>query len=182
MQWQLAQISTSSRGNKIAVISGKDGCRIRIAKTNSPFGAGTFNNDPNATRLNLDLVIPDDLLPTLREIDEFAVKALSADKKHYFGKDIDVQSVYKSCINEHVTGDKVYPSTLRCKINTTGSSAVRHWTPDRQLRDAPEDYRNCYIEAMAVAKSMYFMGGSCGIVFDITDMIIHEHEVVQCPF
>jgi hypothetical protein len=29
---------------------------------------------------------------------------------------------------------------------------------------------------------MYLMGGSAGIVFDVTDMIIHEHEEVQCPF
>jgi len=182
MQWQLAQISTSGRGNKIAVISGKDGCRIRIAKTTSPFGAGTFNNDPNATRLNLDLVIPDDLLPTLREIDEFAIKALSADKKQYFGKDVDVRSVYRSCINEHVKGDKVYKPTIRCKINLSGPSGVRHWTPTKELRNPPEDYRDCYLEAMAVAKQIYFMGGSCGVVFDITDLIIHEHEAVQCPF
>jgi len=106
--WQLAQISISGRGNRIAQISSKNGATVRIPKTTSPFGAGTFNQDPTATRLNLDLVIPDELLPTLREIDLFAVKALSADKKHYFGKDIDVQSVYKSCANEHVKGDKVY--------------------------------------------------------------------------
>jgi hypothetical protein len=181
--WQLAQVSTSGRGNRIAAISSKDGATtVRIPKTTSPFGAGTFNQDPTATRLNLDLVIPDELLDTLREIDQFAVKALSADKKHYFSKDVDVQSVYKSCINEHVKGEKVYKPTIRCKINTTGSSAVRHWTPDRQLRDAPDDYRNVYIEAMAVARQIYFMAGSCGVVLDITDMIIHEHEAVQCPF
>ena len=180
--WNLAQISTSGRGNRIALISGKNGSKIRIPKTTSPFGAGTFSGDPQATRLNLDLVIPDELLDTLHGIDEFAIKALSADKKHYFGKDVDVRSVYRSCVIEHVKGDKTYKPTIRCKINTTGQNAVRHWTPEKTLRDAPEDYRDCYLEAIVVAKQVYFMAGSAGIVCDITDIVIHENEEAQCPF
>jgi hypothetical protein len=72
----------------------------------------------------------------------------------------------------HLVIHDAYICSLR--VNSDADRATAHLEP--------EAVASALNEATAASKNMYFMGGSAGIVFDITDMIIHEHEEVQCPF
>jgi hypothetical protein len=181
--WTLLPPQTSVRGNKTAPIVGPDGPpRLHLPCTTSPFGAGTFQPDPAATRLSIDLVVTPDMEAVLREIDEWAIAALQEKASLFFKKETDVRNCFKSCISEHAKDGKVYPSTLRCKLNTCGPNALRHWTADKLPREAPESYKNCSLTCAVVVRSIWFMASQCGVTIDVTDCLVEEDYGPECPF
>ena len=50
----------------------------------SPFGAGTYDKDPNATRLTIEFSVPPELLPSLQKLDKWAVDTAIARQEILF--------------------------------------------------------------------------------------------------
>jgi len=68
-----------------------------LPRATSPFGAGTFQPDPAATRLSIDLVVIPDMEAVLLEIDDWATAALQEKASLFFKKETDLRCVFLAC-------------------------------------------------------------------------------------
>ena len=77
----------ASNGSKICRLCDGDGELVLMPEPlRSPFNAGTFDKDPLAKRLNLQLVMDDDrsLLEALQNLDKWAVDYLTEHSERIF--------------------------------------------------------------------------------------------------
>ena len=183
--WRLTPVSTT-RG-KSALI-GDAACEPIKLDTHHflkiPYNAGSF--DPKElVRWNLDIACSDELRDFLYKLDEFIIGQLAKDSELYFKKKTSEQEIrthFKPSVTKHEKDGVVYSDTVRCKINMSGPKAVRCWTPEKNKREAPEDWRTCTIRAVIIPKSIYFMAGNnTGITFEIHDCILNQMDD-SCPF
>ena len=182
--WELGLPTSSVRGNKSSQILCKGGAaKVRLDPTRAPFGAGNFNKE-ESVRMNLDLECADSYKSFLQAVDDWAIGKLAADSHLFFKKALslaEVKAIYKPSCTPHTKNGVEYEPTMRCKINTVGPYAVKAWTPDKVSRALPECWRNKTLTPMLTVKSVWFMSGACGIVFEIHNIIIEEEDE-ECPF
>ena len=178
---QLGAIQTGPRGNKSApLLSGNKPVTCKLPATSTPFNAGVFGDQPGCTRLNLDLHCDQEAYQRfLTEIDEFVIKTLQSNPETYFRKKLSPEEV-RAAFKPSITQKNEWLPVVRTKINI-GPNAIRVWDENKTLRALPEDWRRCSIEPILIAKSVYFMGPSCGVTYQIDDCIISEKSD-ECPF
>jgi hypothetical protein len=185
---QLLPIQVGARGNKSApLLRGNAPVTFKPKNpTQTPFEPGVYG-DPVATRKNLELRCDqEDFQQFLNELDEFVIHTLAYNPQAYFGKKkltIDeIRNNYKPSITIRQKDGAEYPPTCRCKINV-GNNPIKCWTPEKTLRDQPEQWRACQILPLITARSVWFMGqGQCGITYEVSDACITELAADECPF
>ena len=103
----------------------------------APFGASTFDKDPQATRLTMELdVTPSEILPLLQQMDQWVVRAV-ADSGIFEGMSKeDVARTYHSCLQ---TSEDYSTIRLHTKLNTAGLQAGKFSKP---LKTAPSISRS----------------------------------------
>ena len=183
--WNLLPVCTSLNGrNKSAPITcNNQSIRLKLEPTTAPFGAGNFNKE-ELVRLNLDLSCTEAITALLTDIDKWAFEQLSKDSKNYFKKQLsatELLAAYRPCATPHEKDGIQYPPTMRLKIMTEGPNKVRCWTPSKELREMPKEFRNCIITAQATVKSIWLMNGQAGVLFECYDLVVEEQDV-SCPF
>ena len=184
-KWLLLPVCTSINGrNKSApIVCENQSVKLKLEPTTAPFGAGNFNVEEKV-RMNLDLSCSESHLKILTQIDEWALKQLSKDSKLYFKKelsDTELRAAYRPCATPHEKNGVAYPPTMRLKIMTDGPNKIRCWTPDRQPRPMPEDWRNCRLTAQSTVQSIWLMNGAAGVLFQCCDVIVEEQSM-DCPW
>ena len=160
--------------------------QIRFASPEQPlhaiFGASAY--DPTQTRLNLDLNVPAYLGDFMEKVDKWALETLLKESPRFFKRQVskeELHLMYQSCLKKHSKDDKIYPDTVRCKINTTGAKQLRVWDFNHEARSHHADYKFCDLVPMVTVKSFWFSTNTCGIVLEINDLMCRE-QVSSCPF
>ena len=84
----------------------------------APFGASTFDKDPQATRLTMELdVTNSSILTLLQQMDQWAVQAVASSGLFENMSKEDVARMYHPCLQ---TSEKYNTIRLRTKLNTAG--------------------------------------------------------------
>jgi hypothetical protein len=180
--WSLADIHCNAKGAKTCQLL--DGA-ARVVYTSDvyctvPFPPSTFDKDPAATRLNLELRVPPTLEAYFDEVDAWAVGYLTTHSERIFNKPLSVEQVkesYHPTLKRH--GD--YPCLLRAKFDTAGRRACKFWSVEQQKREAPEDWRSSEVRPQLHVSHLWIMGRECGLVCNIEALLVQEASLT-CPF
>ena len=62
-----------------------------------------------------------------------------------------------------------------------GPNKLRVWTKDKELREMPEDFRNCKVTPEVAVNSIWLMNGQAGLLFECSDVIVEEQDIT-CPW
>ena len=93
--------------------------------------------------LNLDLQCNDAYLEFLNQVHDWCIGQLTARSTEYSKTKktgAELETIFKKSATPHVSQMGIeYAPTLRTKINTLGSTAVRCWNPDKAARPTPAD-------------------------------------------
>ena len=185
LKWQLLPPCTSLNGrNRSAPIAfDNQSVKIALGSTKAPFGSGNFNPE-ELVRLNLDLSCTAAYTAFLSSVDKWALSELGKNPTLYFKKDLtptEVKAAYRPCATPHEKNGIQYPETMRMKIMASGNNAIRCWTPERQPRPMPTDWRKCTITPHVTVKSIWLMNGQAGVLFECHDCVVQEDDI-SCPF
>ena len=68
-----------------------------------------------------------------------------------------------------------YDPLLRTKLNVAGTrGACRFWSTGGEEREAPADWREAELTPHVHVSHLWLMGGSCGLVVNVCDMLVSE--------
>ena len=104
-----------------------------------------------------------------------------AQSQQFFGQVLTeehVQSLYKAVTKKN--GD--YPRHLRAKVNTAGANRTRYWDASKARMDPPADHTGLTFSARVVLRAIWIAGEAWGLVADVTDLLLQDESVVECPF
>jgi len=186
--WIIRDAVISSRGAKSCQLelakpdAGTDG-KIRFTvgsrenPTTTPFGATTFNNE-DAVQKTIEVVLNDVEVEMFRGITEWLIDYLAEHAPRIFKKEMTREQVSES-LRSPVTQKGSFRPHLRCKIRP---SSVRCWTAEGRIRSLPEDLRPYKLVPRVSLDRMWIMSRECGLVFQISDLLVLEGEEVECPF
>jgi hypothetical protein len=142
--------------------------------TKAPVGPSNFDKDASAARQNLESRVTGEAASYFRGLDDWAVDYIAAHSERLFKKHLSLQQVkdaYHPCLRRALG----YEPLLRCKINMPNSrGACRYWTAGGEEREAPLDWRDAEVKPRVHVSHLWLMGGSCGIVVNITDLLVAE--------
>ena len=143
------------------------------------FEPKVFNDDRDATRVNLVLQPTAEQEADLRSLDEWCLATVAKQSEQLFGKALTVEQLapcYQPCLK---TSEK-YPPNLRVKVNLSGTNATRYWNAVGRKTIAPDTWVGNAIKPRIRIKALWFMAKQFGIVMELTDAQILEAEV-KCP-
>ena len=186
--WIIRDPQVSARGAKYAILEDTSAGREKISfnlgdkdsPTGTPFGAGTFNGE-EAQRKNIDFFLTPEQEASLAGVYEWAVEYLANESERIFRKQMTVDQV-TDCLKNPVTTKGDYKAQLRCKIDTTGTYAVRCWSCTGERLKLPDDLRGYKLIPRVTLSHLWFMQKDCGLVFLVRDLQILESETDNCPF
>ena len=176
----------SGRGPKIATIV--DGTGHKFVFTlgdhvlTSPFGAGTFDRNPNATRLTLELSVPSAMLSALQLLDAWVVAHCVAHKAELFPDwtDVEVASNYHSFLQY---SDKYQTWRMRTKFSTVGLSACRFWNNEKQaLKYEEVDTKTAGLRPWVQVSGLWWQGRQYGLTLNIVDLRVNATEAAVAPW
>jgi hypothetical protein len=172
----LADVHVNPKGAKSCLLT-NSGARFHYTtpeSTRAPFGPSNFDKDPAATRQNLELRCTTSMAHFFRALDEWAVEYISAHSQRIWKKQLSLAQV-RDMYHPTLRTTEGYEPLLRTKLNMPGvRGAVRFWTTDGQLRDAPADWRDADVKAHLHISHLWLMGGSCGLVVNCCDLMVSE--------
>jgi hypothetical protein len=175
-QLALANVSVTAKGAKMAMLTdGAERCYYTFTEpTRCPFGPSNFDKDPNATRQNLDIRVSGDAAAFFDGLDAWAVDYICAHSERLFKKSLTLAQVrdsYHPCLRK-APG---YDPLLRTKLNVAGTrGACRFWSTGGEEREAPADWREAELTPHVHVSHLWLMGGSCGLVVNVCDMLVSE--------
>jgi len=167
---------SDSQKKPITLTLGSKECPLRC-----PFGASSYNDD-KAERLNLDFTCTEQIIKTISDIDSLVIDQLVANSPQYFKKKMtraDIEKIWRPTISP--PSKEGYSATCRTKISTTGSKQVRCWDWETNTKVEKVEWRDAECLARVHVKGVYFMGSSCGLVIDTTDVLVRVQETAS-PF
>jgi len=138
-------------------------------------------NDDAATRLNICFAPTPEVLQQLTLFDQWSIETLSAQSVRLFGTAIDKEEVrrrYQPALRVH---EKTGSTSLRCKMNASGRSAVKCWDTFRQPRSLPESWTACACTPRIVVKAFWVMGQEFGPLLELQHATLDE-ATAKCPF
>ena len=155
----------------------------------SPFNAVTFDKDPLAKRLNLQLVVDDDrnLLEALQNLDKWAVDYLTEHSERIFKRRWTREQVKLGYVSLMRPPTKEgHSPLLKVKLDTEGRYAVCCWGPQWQERiPLPDTCAGVTLQPRLHFSHLWIMGSQFGLVARLTDAKILSQWVPAtrtCPF
>ena len=186
--WIVRDAVISSRGAKSCAVehakpdAGTDG-KIRVTlgsketPTTTPFGATTFNGEEAAQR-TIEFNLSDDEVEQFRGVTEWLTEYLAEHSLRIFKREMSQDQVSES-LRSPVTQKGSFRPHLRCKIRP---SHVRVWDGERRARALPSDLRPYQLVPRLTLERLWIMSRECGLVFQVTDIMVLEGEEAECPF
>ena len=188
--WIVRDPQISTRGAKSCQIEhakpepGSDS-RIRINvgskehPSKTPFGATTFDGQESSQK-TIEFNISDTEVENFNTIVSWLAAYLASNSERIFKKSMTLDQVMES-IKSPVTQRDGYQPHLRCKIRP---SSVRVWNEDGRIREGglPTDLRPYKLVPRVVIEKLWIMSRECGLVLQVTDLLILEQEADTCPF
>ena len=175
----LSDVFVTPHGARISAIKDGAGGSV-ILQPNEflriPFDPSAFNSEGDSQRLTMILEATRPLLEAFADLDEFLVGYLTEHSQRLFSKTLtadEVRANYCSCVRH---SDKGYLPTLRTKIDLSGKHALHCWDGDGNRVDAPESWRNRWINPRLHVTHLWMMGPSFGVVVRLTDALLRPDE------
>jgi hypothetical protein len=181
----LSDAAVSARGAKTCALLAT-GVKLvlnvgsREAPLSTPFGATSFGEE-QTDRKTVDFRLSGDTLAYFMALDEWMVNYAAQHSERLFAKKYSLTQCrenYKPCIRQQGS----YPASLRCKVNTAGSGAVRCWDVMSQRMPLPDEFRNYELVPRVHISHMWQMGGrDFGLVINVMDCMCLARST-ECPF
>ena len=172
-------VFTTSRGSKIARIKdGDNNCEyIPSSKLRVPFEPSTFDKNPDATRLNLQLSIDDPAMQQeLKKFDEWIIEYIAEHSERLLKRQMTKDKV-RAGFTSSIKEKEGYSPLLKTKLDLDGRNAVCCWDKNGAI-DIPKDWRG-YIEARLCFSHLWLMGAQFGVVVRLTDAKFVEESVPE---
>jgi hypothetical protein len=183
--YSLAEQHTNTRGAKTCQLSA-NGTKVSIQPTSeavfTPFPPSTFDKDPAASRLTLELRCNGELVSFFDKFDTWAKAYILANSERLFKKvltESQIQEGYHPTVKRHEAG--TYEPLLRTKLDVTGRREISYWTPEGVRRGPPEDWRRVTVIPQLEISNLWVMGRELGWVLQCTALKVFE-ESLECPF
>ena len=186
--WIVRDAIISSRGAKSCQIEhtspeagGDSKIKFNIGSkelpTKTPFGATTFNNEVSSQK-TIEFNLTDGEVDQVQGLVEWLADYLSKHSERIFRKPMSREQVFET-IRHPVTQRGGYQPHIRCKIRP---SSVRVWDSDGKSRSLPSELRQYNLAPRITIEKLWIMSRECGLVLQVTDLMILEKEEVSCPF
>ena len=117
----------------------------------------------------------------LQAFDAWSVETLSAESARLFGTNLDLEEVkrrYQPALRVH---EKTGTTSIRCKMNLAGRSAVKCWDTFRNPRSLPESWISCAVTPQIALRGYWCMAKECGALLELQHAMLDE-AVHECPF
>ena len=148
----------------------------------APFGASTFDKDPGAKRLTMDLdVTSSEVLQSLQLLDQWVVRAV-ADAGLFEGMSReDVARTYHSCLQ---TSDKYPNIRLRTKLNLAGMHSCKFFkAPENQpIEFAALDLLASSVRPVIQLKGVWKQSGQWGLSLDCKKVLVNPTGTATWDF
>ena len=186
---RIDDVFCTASGAKIARICDGDAPLVLMTDTlRSPFNAGTFDRDPTATRLNLQLAVDNEsLLQTLQGFDSWVVEYLAQHSERIFKRNLSreqVQLGYTSVLRQ--PAKEGHSPLLRVKLDTENRYAVCCWDQSGEGIAPPDNWAGLYLQPRLHFSHLWIMGSQFGVVVRLTDAKIlggsSAPAMRTCPF
>ena len=138
----------------------------------APFGASTFDKDPQATRLTMELdVTNSSILPLLQQMDRWAVQAVGDSGLFENMSKEDVSRTYHPCLH---TSEKYTNIRLRTKFNTAGLHSCKFFiAPENKPIHFNElDLRASHIRPVIQLKGIWKQSGQWGLSLECKKVLV----------
>ena len=174
---------TTAKGAKTIPLASRDGAAVQW-QPREPMAVlwePSAYNEPEATRVNISFSPSPEALKELKAFDDWSVETLSAESARLFGTNLDLEEVkrrYQPALRVH---EKTGATSLRCKMNLAGRSAVKCWDTFRNPRSLPESWTSCAVTPRIALKGYWCMGKECGALLELQHAMLDE-AVHECPF
>ncbi len=186
---RLDDVFCTSNGSKICRLCDGDSPLVLMPEMmRSPFNAGTFDRDPHAKRLNLQLAIDDpSLLSSLQAFDEWMIDYVTEHSERLFKRAWTREQVklgYVAVVRQ--PAKEGHSPLLKAKFDTEGRYALVCWNPNDERVLPIEDWTNAQIRPRLHFSHLWIMGSQFGAVVRLTDAKILNKAQVDavrtCPF
>jgi hypothetical protein len=180
-QTKLGDLVTSSKGAKTIPLT-SDGNTIfwqPVGDYVPCFEPSAFN-DPEASRVNISLMMTAGLELELNQLDTHLVKLLAKESQKYFGQ-VLTEAQIKERMQASVRSSDKGLKSWRLKMNISGRAKCLCYDESRQLREAPECWLNVSLRPRVVVKGFWLMNKECGLIYELQAAQICE-TVKECPF
>ena len=167
----------TNKGVKTSNASFRGGpCEFLLHPTewfSAPFGASTFDKDPQATRLTMELdVTSSEILTLLQQMDQWVVRAVGDSGIFEGMSKEDVARTYHSCLQ---TSEKYSTIRLRTKLNTAGLQSCKFFkAPENSPIDFKElDLRTCQLRPVIQLKGIWKQPGQWGMSLECKKVLVN---------
>ena len=184
MNLQLKELTISARGVKSAQIATLDEAPLYFTLetlTHSPFGPSSFDKDPNASRMQLDIRLAGTEEEFFDSLDQWAVATVAENSERLFKKKLTPEQAYDRyhpCLRK----SEKHPTLLKTKINLYGNRPCMFWNSSEELIGAPDDWKGLEFRARVHVSHLWLMGSDCGLVLNCTDLLLADKASVAFPF
>ena len=176
----------TNKGVKTANATYRGGiCEFLLHPTDwfqAPFGASTFDKDPGAKRLTMELdVTSSEVLQSLQLLDQWVVRAV-ADSGLFEGMSReDVARTYHSCLQ---TSDKYPNIRLRTKLNLAGMHSCKFFkAPENQpIEFAALDLLASSVRPVIQLKGVWKQSGQWGLSLDCKKVLVNATGTATWDF
>ena len=186
--WIVRDAVISSRGAKSCPVEyakhdkGTDG-KIHLAigsrekPTTTPFGATTFDGQEAAQR-TIEFNLSDDEVEQFQGVTAWLKEYLAEHSLRIFKREMSQEQVSDS-LRSPVTQKGSFQPHLRCKIRP---ASVRTWDANNKPVALPNDLRGYKLVARLTIDRLWIMSRECGLVLQVTDLMVLPSEETVCPF
>ena len=188
--WIVRDAVVSSRGAKSCQIEhtkpeagGDSKIRFTLGSkeqpTRSPFGATTYDGQETAQK-TIEFNLTDEEVESFKGIVDWLTEYIAGHSERIFRKQMSTEQVSESLRNP-VTQRAGYQPHLRCKLRP---SSVRVWDAYGKIREGglPSDLRGYRLVPRITIEKLWIMSRECGLVLQVSDLMILEREEAACPF
>ena len=148
----------------------------------APFGASTFDKDPQATRLTMEIdVTNSSILTLLQQMDQWAVQAVASSGLFENMSKEDVARMYYPCLQ---TSEKYNTIRLRTKLNTAGLHNCKWFkAPENTPVQFNElDLRTSHLRPVIQLKGIWKQSGQWGLSLECKKVLIDPQGTATWDF
>jgi hypothetical protein len=124
--------------------------------------------------MNLDFRVSGDAAAYFDGLDAWALDYICAHSERLFKKNLtlaQVKDMYHPCLRRAPGNEPL----LRIKYNAAGTrGACRFWTASGEEREPSIDWRDAELTPHLHISHLWMMGGSCGLVVNVSDVLVTE--------
>jgi hypothetical protein len=145
-----------------------------------PFEPSAFN-DETANRVTLCVSPSAAMIEAVNALDAWCIDTLVKNVTSLLGIQLTPDQIRDRYMSSLKTSEKGY-TTFRMKMKS-GRYALQCYTPDKEKRDHPEDWRGTKISCRVIFKGLWVMGKDFGCLMECTHALVQEGGCNdECPF